>query len=652
MKILPRLLSGLLVLLLLSSLTACSTRSKNTAHQQGATDDIVATGVALNSEEEESSLAEPEATAEEEIAALSQPGAWEYGAGGRNGSLANAIDLSAYDFPITVNRQVQYYLDLFQGKQRNYFTGWLARSARYRPFIEAELAKAGLPRDLVFLAMIESGFNPSAYSCADAAGLWQFIEGTGRRYGLQVNTWVDERRQPEKATRAAIKYLSKLYREFDDWYLAVAAYNAGERRIENAISNHGTRDFWEIAVTDGIFLETKRYVPKLIAAIVIGRNPEKYGFTDIEYFKPQQYELIDVPAGTDLGAVAAVANTSLKQIRALNNELIKNQTPPKQGSYTLRIPTGTRELIAGNLDKYQRARTAKLVATTNFLTHTVQRGETLSQICRNYNISTTTLLKANNLRSSRLQQGLRLRIPATATTLLALKKDEQPKALAKNDAANRRTTALHQVRPGETLSRIASQYQVSVRELMQWNTLTAKSKVRAGQRLTLHLDRPAPEAMTVLATVAKAPADRRKRRPKLVVSAAGNTGGAPGRRAGVDRHQKTECRNRPAVAAVTKAGRDRPPPRSVLPKSSPPHPGPGRGRRKKQPAARSGRGRGQEAGQCCGRRGDQLQGKEGGADLVRGQKRRHAVEHRQTVPDLPPGNQEAEQPAQQQPGAG
>ncbi len=300
MKILPRLLPGLLVLLLLSSLTACSTRSKNTAHQQGATDDIVATGVALNSEEEESSLAEPEATAEEEIAALSQPGAWEYGAGGRNGSLANAIDLSAYDFPITVNRQVQYYLDLFQGKQRNYFTGWLARSARYRPFIEAELAKAGLPRDLVFLAMIESGFNPSAYSCADAAGLWQFIEGTGRRYGLQVNTWVDERRQPEKATRAAIKYLSKLHREFDDWYLAVAAYNAGERRIENAITDHGTRDFWEIAATDSIFQETKRYVPKLIAAIIIGRNPERYGFTDIEYFKPQQYELIDVPAGTDL----------------------------------------------------------------------------------------------------------------------------------------------------------------------------------------------------------------------------------------------------------------------------------------------------------------------------------------------------------------
>jgi membrane-bound lytic murein transglycosylase D len=552
MKILPRLLPGLLVLLLLSSLSACSTRSKNTAHQQGATDDIVATGVALSSEEEESSLAEPEATAEEEIAALSQPGAWEYGAGGRNGSLANAIDLSAYDFPITVNRQVQYYLDLFQGKQRNYFTGWLARSARYRPFIETELAKAGLPRDLVFLAMIESGFNPSAYSCADAAGLWQFIEGTGRRYGLQVNTWVDERRQPEKATRAAIKYLSKLHREFDDWYLAVAAYNAGERRIENAITDHGTRDFWEIAATDSIFQETKRYVPKLIAAIIIGRNPERYGFTDIEYFKPQQYELIDVPAGTDLGAVAAVANTSLKKIRALNNELIKNQTPPKQGNYTLRIPTGTRELIAGNLDKYQRARTAKLVATTRFLTHTVQRGETLSQICRDYNISTTTLLKANNLRSSRLQQGLRLRIPATATTLLALKKDEQPKALAGNDAANRRTTVLHQVRSGETLSRIASQYQVSVREIMQWNTITEKSKVRAGQRITLHLDRPAPEAMTVLATVAKAPVDGAEAPAKAIVSAAGKREARQGGVPVLTATKKQSAATAPAVATATR----------------------------------------------------------------------------------------------------
>ena len=523
MKILPTLLSALLVLLLLTTLTACSSRTRNTAHKQGASDDIVVTGVALSGEEEESSLAEPEATAEEEIAALSQPGAWEYGAAkGRQLSPAAAgIDLSAYDFPITINRQVLYYLDLFQGKQRNYFTGWLSRSARYRPFIEAELKKAGLPQDLVFLAMIESGFNPSAYSCADASGLWQFIEETGRRHGLQVDSWVDERRHPEKSTRAAIKYLSKLYREFGDWYLAVAAYNAGERRIENAIADHDTRDFWEIAATDGIFLETKRYVPKLIAAIIIARNPEKYGFTDIEYFKPQQYELIDVPAGTDLEVVSAVANTSLKQLRALNNELLKTQTPPRKGSYALRIPTGTRELIAGNMDKLQRAHTAQLVASTNFLTHTVQRGETLSQICRHYNISTTTLLKANSLRSSKLQHGLRLRIPATATTLVALKKDEQPKAIAASEAVNRPSTVLHQVKAGETLTRIAAQYQVSVQDIMQWNKIAHQGTVRKGQQLTLHLERPVPGATTVLATVAKSVANDEQPPARTAVAAAG-----------------------------------------------------------------------------------------------------------------------------------
>ena len=589
MKILPRLLSALLVLLLLSFLTACSTRSKNTAHNQGSAEDIVATGVALSAEDEDSSLAEPEATAEEEIAALSQPGAWEYGIrGDGDPSVHGGIDLSAYDFPITTNRQVRYYLDLFQGKQRNYFSGWLARSARYRPFIEAELDKAGLPRDLVFLAMIESGFNPSAYSCADAAGLWQFIAETGRRYGLQVDSWVDERRQPEKATRAAIKYLGKLHREFDDWYLAVAAYNAGERRIENAISKHGTRDFWEIAATDGIFQETKRYVPKLIAAIIIARNPDKYGFTDIKYFKPQQYEMIDVPAGTDLEAVAATAKTSLKQIRSLNNELIKNQTPPKKGTYALRIPTGTRELIASNMDKLQRTPTAKLVATTNFLTHTVQKGETLSQICRNYHISTTTLLKANNLRSSKLQRGLRLRIPATATTLLALKKDEQPGTLAKNDAARKRATVLHEIKAGESLSRIATQYQVSVRDLMQWNNITHQGKIRKGQRITLHLDRPAPEAMTVLATAAKSPAAGEETPVKTVVSAAGKR---ETRQSGVPVLTATKKQNAaqavqaPVLAAATKQADAASPSRPVAKKGQAAAPALVVATGKKQPAS-------------------------------------------------------------------
>ena len=222
--------------------------------------------------------AEPEETAQEELEALNEPGAWEYGANQTYSLEKLGIDPSKYDFPITVNKQVLYYLSLFQGKQRKSFSYWLARSSMYRPYIEAELKKAGLPLDLVFLAMIESGFNPSAYSPAKACGLWQFIEGTGSRYGLKIDSWVDERREPEKATKAATRYLSQLYSQFDDWYLAVAAYNAGEGKIDTAMKTFNAKDFWEVASSEGIFMETKRYVPKLIAAIIIARNPEKYGF--------------------------------------------------------------------------------------------------------------------------------------------------------------------------------------------------------------------------------------------------------------------------------------------------------------------------------------------------------------------------------------
>ena len=163
------------------------------------------------------------------------------------------------------------------------FARWLARSARYMPVIEKELSAAGLPRELAYLAMIESGCNPSAVSRAGAGGLWQFMPATGRRYNLAINSWVDERREPAKATRAAVRYLDKLYRQFGDWHLAVAAYNTGEGKVEQAIRDGGTNNFWELAATDALYAETKCYVPKLIAAIIIARNPTAYGFDDIDY---------------------------------------------------------------------------------------------------------------------------------------------------------------------------------------------------------------------------------------------------------------------------------------------------------------------------------------------------------------------------------
>jgi len=489
MKILPALLTYCCIGLLCFSLTACSSHTKKSAlHKSGGS------ASSSDSESDEISSSEPEETAREELEALNRPGAWEYGLNAHEKySLEQAgIDPSKYDFPIALNKQVLYYLELFQGKQRNYFTQWLARSTAYRPYIEAELKKAGLPRDLVFLAMIESGYNPSAYSPADACGLWQFLEGTGRDHGLKVDAWVDERREPEKATKAAIRYLSRLHAQFDDWYLAVAAYNAGEGRIDNAITTYNTKDFWEIAASEGIFLETKRYVPKLIAAIIIGRNPEKFGFTDVKYQEPSQYETVKVPGGVDLEAVAVTANTSSKQLRSLNNELRKNQTPPKS-EYLLRVPVGAKDLIAANLDKLRP------VTRTVYATHTVKKGETLTTICSLYNINKTTLLKANNLRTAQLKNGLRLQIPTTSTKYVLLKDGEQPEALAgriekserssKTEQTDKSGTEIvrHQLKSGETVASVAKQYQVSVRDILKWNKLANQAGVKKGQQLAIQV---------------------------------------------------------------------------------------------------------------------------------------------------------------------
>ena len=203
-----------------------------------------------------------------------------------------------YDFPVVMNRQVEMYLDLFQGQQRKYFKNWLIRSGRYLPMIQKELSEAGLPLDLAYLAMIESGFNQRAYSRSHAVGLWQFMQGTGRDYSLTIDRYVDERRDAVKSTSAAVAYLKNLYGEFGDWHLAVAAYNGGPGTIRRAIKRTKTNDFWKIAQKKALRLETKRYVPKLIAAIIIAKDPEAYGFMDITYEPPLSFETITVGPGS------------------------------------------------------------------------------------------------------------------------------------------------------------------------------------------------------------------------------------------------------------------------------------------------------------------------------------------------------------------
>ena len=256
-----------------------------------------------------------------------------------------------YDFPITINRQVEVYLDLFQGAQRKYFSEWLARSGRYIPMMEEELKAAGLPLDLVYLAMIESGFSQTATSSAKAVGLWQFMSYTGKDYGLEITKYIDERRDDKKSTRAAVAYLGDLYEEFGDWFLAVAAYNGGPGRLRKAIKKSRSNDFWQIAQNDTLPLETKRYVPKLIAAIIIAKEPEEYGFTDIENSRPISYDTIAVGPGLSFATAARITNSDNTIIQSLNQELLQEKTPPDREMYALRIPKGTKRMAERNLPR-------------------------------------------------------------------------------------------------------------------------------------------------------------------------------------------------------------------------------------------------------------------------------------------------------------
>ena len=436
---------------------------------------------------------EPEKVLEEELSALDKVGKWEENPKEIEPAEPEKI---TYDFPIVINKQVEFYLDLFQGKQRRYFERWLSRSTKYLPYIKQELKDADLPEDLAYLAMIESGYNPSAYSKSHAVGMWQFIRSTGKNYDLRINSWVDERRDPEKATKAAIAYLSFLHNKFDSWYLAVAAYNAGEGKIGRGIKKYKTRDFWKLAGKKYLKLETKRYVPKLIAAILIAKEPEKYGFTQVEYQNPVQYDTIAVPPMTDLNAVAIAGNFSVKKIKKLNNELLKNYTPPGKKKYALKVPDGSHDRVARNLSRLHP------VVTTDYKTHVVKKGDTLTAICRRYKLNKTTLLKANNLHSAKLLAGQRLRIPYQATKYVLLKQGETPEsrfAAAENNAR----LYLHEVKRGETLSKIGKQYNVPVDIIMQWNNLQSVHKIKAGQHLALYLENTAQAEITVAATNTK-----------------------------------------------------------------------------------------------------------------------------------------------------
>ena len=391
------------------------------------------------------------------------------------------------NFPITINRQVEYYLNLFQNRSRKSFSRWLTRSGRYVPMISQKLKEAGLPTDLAYLPMIESGYALNAYSKAKAVGPWQFMRATAIHFGLTINNYVDERRDPIKSTQAAIAYLTTLHEEFDSWELAVAGYNAGEGRIRRAIKKYKTNDFWEIAEKRHLASETKLYVPKLIAAILIAKSPEKYGFSEIDYAEPMDFEYAEVPRWTSLQAVATALNTDSEELLELNRELRKKITPPDQRFYNLKVPKGSGPILAQNLARVHTT------VTTQIKYHKIQNKDTLNKICQIYNINKTTLLKANNLHKAKLIPGKMLRIPYQVTKYALLSKEEMEKGTL---ASQNGDFILHKIRPGESVGQISRRYNVSPNLIAAWNDLANINKIRAGQQLALYVNSPSQPVTT------------------------------------------------------------------------------------------------------------------------------------------------------------
>lgn len=266
--------------------------------------------------------------------------------------------------PLVLNDAVGRYIDYFSIKKKDVFEGWLKRERLYEPLVRQILREHGLPEDLIYLALIESGFNLRALSPMKAAGPWQFIPGTGKRYGLTVNDWIDERLDIQKSTVAAARYLNELFDQFDCWYLAAAAYNAGENRIDRLMKRHETKDFWQLRSYKTLPRETREYVPRLIAAAIIAKNPERYGLDSMQDIAPLEYVGEDIPGGVSLTLVAKAALTDVQSVRRLNPELRRGVTPPGK-ECRIKLPACT------DSDSFQNAlasilerRTAKQLSFT------------------------------------------------------------------------------------------------------------------------------------------------------------------------------------------------------------------------------------------------------------------------------------------------
>ncbi len=302
--------------------------------------------------------------------------------------------------------KVRYFIDLFSNRERHFFAKILARSGRYLPMIANVLSEEGLPEELAYLALIESAFQTGATSSQGAVGLWQFIPSTARMYGLRIDAWVDERRDPEKSTRAAAAYLKELHSYFGRWFLATAAYNAGPGAIDKAMQKSGAKDFWTLSRKAKLSDETRNFVPKFVAAAIIATDPEKYGFDNLQYESPLEYEAFEIRRPLRLGVLAEMAEADVSTIRELNPALLRKATPPTDEPFLVKLPVGKSLVFAKSYQKNDH----NTQESVRSVTHEVRKGETLILIARRYGQEVGSLMKLNGLANARIRIGQKLKI--------------------------------------------------------------------------------------------------------------------------------------------------------------------------------------------------------------------------------------------------
>ncbi len=385
----------------------------------------------------------------------------------------NSDYVKPYAIPMILNESVESHMEYFKTRGRDRFQLWLDRSTRYIAMMKEIFREKNLPEDLVYVALIESGFNPYAVSWCRAVGAWQFMPATGKLYGLKIDWWIDERKDPIKSTNAAAEHLKDLHNLFGSWPLALASYNAGAGKVQRAVLRTRSDDFWDLKASRYIKPETKNYVPKYMAATIIAKNPEAYGFT-LSKVDPYTYDEVIIEESTDLRLIARCADCNYQDIKELNPEIKRWVTPPHYPRYTLRIPSGKKETFLANYAAIPAEQKIK------WERHEVKKGETLSSLAKRYNTNPEAIRDINGLKKGRIAPGKHLLIPIDING-----KNQELNYLSMGQAGKQQQI-LYRVRRGETLSRIANKHNVTIADIREWNK--GIGKVRTGQKIKLVVD--------------------------------------------------------------------------------------------------------------------------------------------------------------------